>query len=128
MVGIIWCHTVKSQAENDFFRHLLQAFFIVFLYHFSPVLYTVVNYPNTWFARSFLARSANQRNKIYNKIQNIWFQSPVYSVLQLSKQCLRKNVVLLNFCLCVYSVWEWFLQQTNITRIYGFVSELELYF
>ena len=27
------------------------------------------------------------------------FQLPTYSVLQLQKQCLRKNVVLLNFCL-----------------------------
>ena len=64
-----------------------------------------MNYPNTWFTRSFLAflaRSAHKRNKIYNKIQNILFPLPTYSVLQLPKQSLRKNVVLLNFCLCVY--------------------------
>ena len=85
-----------------FFRHLLQTFFIVFLYYFLPVLYTVVNYPNTWFTRSFLARSAHKSNKIYNKMQNILFPLPTYSVLQLPKQCLRKNVVLLIFCLCVY--------------------------
>ena len=72
-----------------FFRQLLQTFFIVFLYHFLPVLYTVVNYPNTWFTRSFLAQSAHKSNKIYNKIQNIWFPLPTYSVLKLPKQCLR---------------------------------------
>ena len=62
----------------------------------------VVNYPNTWLTRSFLALSAHKSNKICNKIQNMWFQLPTYSVLHLQKQCLRKNVVMLNFCLCVY--------------------------
>ena len=85
-----------------FFRHLLQTFSMVFLYHFLPVLYTVMNYPNTWFTGSFLAQSAHKSNKIYNKIQNIWFPLPTFSVLQLPKQCLRKNVALFNFCLCVY--------------------------
>ena len=89
-----------------FFRHLLQPFFIVFLYHFLPVLYTVVNYPNTWFTRSFLAQSAHKSNKFYNKVQNIWFSLSTYSVLQLPKQGLRKNVVLLNFCLCVYMIFQ----------------------
>ena len=84
-----------------FFWHLLQTFFIVLLYHFSPVLYTVMNYPNTWFTRSYLAQSVHKSNKIYNKIKNIWFPFPIYSFLQILKQCLRKNVVLLNFCLCV---------------------------
>ena len=51
------------------FRHLLQTFVIVFLHHFLPVLYTVMNYPNTWFTRSVLAWSAHKSNKIYNKIQ-----------------------------------------------------------
>ena len=72
-------------------------FHCFFLYHFSPVLYKVVNYPNTWFKRSFLARSAHQSNKIYNKIQNIWFPLPAYSVLQLPKQCLRKMWCCLTF-------------------------------
>ena len=49
-----------------------------------------------------LALSAHKSNNIYNKIQNIWFSLPTYSVLQFPKQCLRKKVVLLNFCLCVY--------------------------
>ena len=43
-----------------YFRHLLQTFVIVFLYHFWPVLFKVANYPNTWFTRSFLALSANK--------------------------------------------------------------------
>ena len=64
-----------------------------------------MNHPNTWFTRSFLARSAHQSNKIYNKIKNIWFPLPAYSVLQLPKQCLRQNVALLNFCLCVYNFY-----------------------
>ena len=86
-----------------FLRHLLQTFFNVFLYHFLPVLYTVVNYQNTLFTTSCLAQSAHKSNKIYNKIQNIWFPLPKYSILHLPKQCLRQNVVLLNFCLCVYN-------------------------
>ena len=53
--------------------------------------------------RSFLPLSAHKSNEIYNKIQNIWFSLPTYYVLQLPKQCLLKIVVLLNFCLCVYS-------------------------
>ena len=92
----------KKSSWKSFFRHLLHSFVIVFIIHFLPVLYTVVNYPNAGFTRSFVARSAHKSNKIYNKIQNIWFQLPTYSVLQLTKQCLRKNVVLHNFCLCVY--------------------------
>ena len=52
--------------------------------------------------RSFLALSAHKSNIIYNRIQNIWFSLPTYFVLQLQKQCLRKNMVLLNFCPCVY--------------------------
>ena len=60
-----------------------------------------MSYPNTWLTRLLLARSAHKSNKI-NKIQNISFPLPTYSVLQLPKQCLRKKVVLLNFCLCVY--------------------------
>ena len=62
----------------------------------------VVNYPNTWLTRSFLALSAHKSNQICNKIQNIWFPLPTYSVLQLPNSVSEKNVVLLNFCLCVY--------------------------
>ena len=87
MRGMICFHTFKSQAENDFSDN-----FIVFLYHFLPVLYTVMNYPNTWFTGLFLAQSAKKSNTIYNKIQNILFPLPTYSVLQLPKQCLRKKI------------------------------------
>ena len=62
-----------------------------------------MNYPNTWFTRSFLAWIAHKSNNIYNKIQNIWFPLPTYSVQHFPKQCLRRNLVLLNFCLCVYT-------------------------
>ena len=50
---------------------MLQTFFVVFLYHFLPVLYTVVTYQNTWFTRSFVALRAYKSNRIDNKIQNI---------------------------------------------------------
>ena len=99
-----------------FFRHLLQTFFIVFLYHFLPVLYTVKNYPNTWFTRSYLAQSAHKSNTIYNKIKNTWFPFPIYSVLQLPKQCLRKNVGLLNFCLCVYITIHYLYNRDSILK------------
>ena len=102
MFGVIWFHTVKSQAQNDFWDTCYKLFFSLFFCIILTVLYTVVNYPNTLFTRSFLARSVHKSNKIYNKIQNIWFPLPTYSVLQLPKQCLRKYMVLLNFCLCVY--------------------------
>ena len=101
----VWVDMIPYCLKSSwkwFFRHLLQTFFIVFLCHFLPVLHTVINYPNTWFSRSYLAQSAHKSNKIYSKIKDIWFPFPIYSVLQLPKQCLRKNVVLLNFCLCVY--------------------------
>ena len=102
MFGMIWFHTVKSQAENDFSDIFYKKIFIVFLYHFLPVLYTVVNYPNTWFTRSFLARSVHKSNKIYNKIQNIWFPLPTYSVLQLLNSVSEKMWCCLTF-VCVYS-------------------------
>ena len=53
---------------------------------------------------SYLGRYVewDRSNTLYNKIPNIWFRLPKYSVLQLTKQCLRKIVVLLNFCLYVY--------------------------
>ena len=98
---MILFHTVNSQAENDFSDicyKLLSLFFCII----SPVLYTVVNYPNTWFTRSFLARRVHQSNKINNKIQNVWFPLPAYSVLQLPKQCLRKMWCCLTF-VCVYN-------------------------
>ena len=80
-----------------FFQTSATNVFLCFSVSFLPVLNTIVNYPKTWFTRSFLAQSAHKSNKIYNKIQNIWFPLPTYSFLQLPKQCLRKNVVLLNF-------------------------------
>ena len=57
--------------------------------------------PNTLITRSFLAQSAHKSNHIYNKIQNIWFPSPTYSVLQLPKQCLLRMWCCLTF-VCVY--------------------------
>ena len=109
---LIWCHIDGVLSEKPQNTHNLNCLFFngclgwkfkncwndcVFLFHFLPVLYTVVNYPNICFTRLFLAQSAHKSNKNYNKIQNIWFPLPTYSVLQFPK-----NVVLLNFCLCVY--------------------------
>ena len=88
MLWLIWFHSVYSQTENDFSDICYKLFSFFFLYHFWPVLYTVVNYQNTWFTRSFLALSAYKCNKIYNKIQNIWFPLSTYSLLQLPKQCI----------------------------------------
>ena len=116
-MGLYDSYCLKS-SWKWFFRHLLQTFFIIFLYHFLPVLYMVVTYPNTWFTRSCLAQNAHKSNKIYNKIQNIWFAIPIYSVLQLPKQCLRKNVVLLNFCLCVYTYYMCIKHNTRMIRLY----------
>ena len=82
-------------------------FFHCFSVSFLPVLYTVVSYPNTWLTRSLLARSGYKSNKIYNKIQNIWFLWPTYSVLQLPKQCPPKKcgvALLLSVCIYMYSV------------------------
>ena len=56
------------QTDNDFLDICYKHFSIVFLYQFCHVLYTVVNYPKTWFTGSFLALSANKSNKFYNKI------------------------------------------------------------
>ena len=101
-----------------FFRHLLQTFFIVFLYHFLPVLYTVMNYPNTWFTRSYLAQSAHKSNKIYNKIKIIWFPFPIYSVLQLPKQCLRKKMWCCLTFVCVYTSYKMRINLTSYICIY----------
>ena len=77
-------------------------FYHWFSVSFLPVLYRVMNYPNTLFTRSFLAWSAHKNNKIHNKIQNIWFPLPTYSVLQLPKQCLRKKMLCCLTFVCVY--------------------------
>ena len=113
-----WCMGFCHRTESDlcFFLSILLKvklkmifqtsatnFFSLFSVSFLPVLYTVVNYPNTWFTRSFVVRSADKSKNIYNKIQNIWFPLHTYTVLQFPKQCLRINVALLNVCLCVYA-------------------------
>ena len=79
---IPYCLKVKLKM---IFRTSATNFFHCFSVSFLPVLYTVVNYPKTWFTRSFLAQSAHKGNKFYNKIRNIWFPLPTYSVLQLPK-------------------------------------------
>ena len=65
------------------FQTFATTFYHCFSVSFLPVLYTVVNYPNTWFTRSCLACSAHKSNKIYNKIQcgmkccYFWFNSEI---------------------------------------------------
>ena len=51
--------------------------------------------------------SAHKSNKIYNEVQNIWFPLPTYSVNNFQNSVSEKNVVLLNFCLCVYILYAY---------------------
>ena len=59
-------YTVKSQAENDF-SDICYKLFSLFFCIISYLFCTRSNYPNSWFTRSFLARSAHKRNKIDKK-------------------------------------------------------------
>ena len=134
MLWMIWFQSVKTQTEQACATN----FFHCFSVSFWPVLYMIVNYPNTWFTRSFLALHANKSNKINNKIRKNWLPLPTYSVLQLLKtfhvygpfefrtslgtsilllkKCLRKNVVLLNFCLYVYNILALSLYSSSLDR------------
>ena len=111
MFRMIWFDTVKSQAENEFsyICYKLFSLFFCILFHLFCTWSWIIQMLGS--QDHFFARSAHQSNKIYNKIQNIWFPLPAYSVLQLPKQCLRKNVVLLNFCLSVYLLIDYFIKQ-----------------
>ena len=105
-------------------------FHVFFLYNFWPGLYTVVNYPNTWFTGSFLAISANKSNQIYKKNPKNWFPLPTYSVLQLPKQCLRKIVVMLNYIYRAIEVYDITMQLRAIydrkSKIIAVVVEADM--
>ena len=101
MFGMIWFHSVKCQTEIDF-SDICFKLFHCFSLSFLTCFVNGRKLSKYLVDKIILALSAHKSNKIYNKIQNIWFPLPTYSVLQLRKKCIRKNVVLLNFCLCVY--------------------------
>ena len=67
-------YNVKSQAEM-IFQTSASNFFYCFSVSFLPVLYKVVDYPNTWFTRSFLAPSAHF---IQNQISSLNKQKQKY--------------------------------------------------
>ena len=78
-------------------------FFHSFSTSFLPAFNTVVNYPNTWFTRSFLLEVLIKviEFTIKFKVFDFHYQHMPFCNFQNS---VSKNVVLLNFCLCVYMI------------------------